>query len=629
MSNEEESDQGVSRSQSMKEREMVEEKEAPKKLSRKDFVKGAAVVAGVGALAGCAPAATPAPAETPEPCPTCPPAEECPPCATPWLPEKWDQETDVVVVGSGHCGAIPCAIEAARAGAEVIVLEKNDWIGGLSKIGGDGFTMGGNNWLQQQEGVVDDDEAWYEDEMWATGYRAVPEILRALIKKGPDTCQWLKDLGLEFTLGAGVLRPPIKRGFTVLPSPNYPGRKTLPDGSLSDGGPAFCFVMNKELERLGIPVQLEHRVTKIYREPDGPVLGVQVDTPDGTINIKARKAVHLGTGPLTDNYRMVQAWDPRAVGPDCFGDGGTPFNGKLYADSSGDGFLLGEEVGAGLSDMSFVSYINIFFGTRSYWVYNPPSFGVDEDNYVKSTRRNMLSKEEQTQYAILINNDGVRWINEVEAGQAEGPGAGGMAENPEWTFPATYLSLPQPRNVWVVTDSDGATAMGWELDKIADPDPEGEGLYDPACLAIADTLAELATQMNVPANAFEDTVSRYNGFVDAGKDEDFEKPMPMYKIAKPPFYAAKASIVRHTTRHGLRVNTKSQVLERSDQLAGYDSTSTDASISIDEEKIIPHLYAAGEAADIVGWRREHNTVGHYISASRIAGENAVKETAWE
>jgi len=59
--------------------EMAEEKEAPKRLSRKDFVKGAAVVAGAGALASCAPAATPAP----EAAPTCPPAEECPPCPTP------------------------------------------------------------------------------------------------------------------------------------------------------------------------------------------------------------------------------------------------------------------------------------------------------------------------------------------------------------------------------------------------------------------------------------------------------------------------------------------------------------------------------------------------------------------
>lgn len=61
--------------------EMAKQEEAPKKLSRKDFVKGAAVggagVAAASVLASCAPAATPAPAETAAPVPT------CPPCPTP------------------------------------------------------------------------------------------------------------------------------------------------------------------------------------------------------------------------------------------------------------------------------------------------------------------------------------------------------------------------------------------------------------------------------------------------------------------------------------------------------------------------------------------------------------------
>ena len=102
--------------------------------------------------------------------------------------------------------------------------------------------------------------------------------------------------------------------------------------------------------------------------------------------------------------------------------------------------------------------------------------------------------------------------------------------------------------------------------------------------------------------------------------------MPLYKIATPPFYGAKASVVRHTQRNGMRVNTKSQVLEQSDQLTGYSGTAIDGSISIDEEKVIPGLYAAGECGDALGWRRVHNSVAHYITAARIAGENAAKET---
>jgi succinate dehydrogenase/fumarate reductase flavoprotein subunit len=116
------------------------------------------------------------------------------------------------------------------------------------------------------------------------------------------------------------------------------------------------------------------------------------------------------------------------------------------------------------------------------------------------------------------------------------------------------------------------------------------------------------------------TVTKYNGFVDAGKDTEFGKPMPLSKIAKPPFYGAKASLIRHTQRNGLRVNSKSQVLEQSDQRDGFKP------VSVDQEKAIPHLYAAGELGNALGWRRPHNSLGHYTTAARIAGENGAKET---
>ena len=535
-------------------------------------------------------------------------------------------ETDVLVVGSGHCGGLPCAIEAKKAGADVLVIERNDWAGGLSAIGGDGFTLGGNNWLQQQEGVVDDDEAWFQDEMYANHYRGVPEIIRTLMERGSDTCLWLRDLGLEFRLSNGSLRPGIQRGFTVVESPNYPGKVVKPDqgNQVSDGGICFYTMIRKEIDRLEIPVLLEHRMRRIYREPQGPVLGVEVDTPQGTINIKARKAVHLATGTWTDNYRMIQAWDPRAVGPDCYGDGGTPYNGKLFVDSAGDGHLAAAAIGAGFSDMSYSAYYYIFFGNRSYFGWYPRDF--TDDNHQRSLEREMFFPVEKTQYGILIKNDGVRWINEAEAGQPSLPGGGSMAENLEWPFPATYLSLPQPRNVWVVTDAEGAAAMEWPLDDISNPNPETYPMLDPACLAVADTLAGLASKMDVPAAALEATVSRYNGFVDAGVDEDFAKPMPMYKIATPPFYGAKASLIRHTQRNGLRVNTRSQVIEQWDQVDGYSGVSEGGSISIDAENVIPHLYAAGEIGNVCGQRRVHNSVGHYITAARIAGENGAGET---
>jgi hypothetical protein len=43
------------------------------------------------------------------------------------------------------------------------------------------------------------------------------------------------------------------------------------------------------------------------------------------------------------------------------------------------------------------------------------------------------------------------------------------------------------------------------------------------------------------ADALEATVARFNGFVDAGKDDDFDRPKPLYKIPNGPFYAAWAT----------------------------------------------------------------------------------------
>ena len=45
------------------------------------------------------------------------------------VPEKWDAEYDVVVIGSGFAG-LAAAYTAKKAGASVVVLEKMKTLGG-------------------------------------------------------------------------------------------------------------------------------------------------------------------------------------------------------------------------------------------------------------------------------------------------------------------------------------------------------------------------------------------------------------------------------------------------------------------------------------------------------------------
>ena len=81
----------------------------------------------------------------------------------------------------------------------------------------------------------------------------------------------------------------------------------------------------------------------------------------------------------------------------------------------------------------------------------------------------------------------------------------------------------------------------------------------------------------MPAENLEDTVNRYNGFVDSGVDSDFGKEKPKYKIQNGPFYAAWATPVLHDTRAGLRINAKCQVCDMNGQ-------------------VIEGLYCGGESA---------------------------------
>jgi succinate dehydrogenase/fumarate reductase flavoprotein subunit len=151
------------------------------------------------------------------------------------------------------------------------------------------------------------------------------------------------------------------------------------------------------------------------------------------------------------------------------------------------------------------------------------------------------------------------------------------------------------------------------------PDPKTGIMLDPTCIAIDDTIAGLAAKMGVNAANLQATITRYNGFVGTGVDADFGKPSPQGTILTGPFYGAKLSLIRHTQRNGLRVNSKMQVIEADQGTASHG-------VSIDQLTAIPHLYAAGEDGDILGYRRGHNTLAHYVSAARICGTNAALGT---
>ena len=152
--------------------------------------------------------------------------------------------------------------------------------------------------------------------------------------------------------------------------------------------------------------------------------------------------------------------------------------------------------------------------------------------------------------------------------------------------------------IWAIFDADAVERERW------DPNPpfvDLEGYF-----FSGDTLSELAREIDneyqsgpMPPAALEETVARYNSFVDAGSDPDFGKDQPRYKIQTPPFYAAWSTPILHDTLTGLRTNPRAQVMDYHGQ-------------------VIAGLYCSGESQ---GGFAQHG-LGRCIVFGRIAGRDA-------
>ena len=124
----------------------------------------------------------------------------------------------------------------------------------------------------------------------------------------------------------------------------------------------------------------------------------------------------------------------------------------------------------------------------------------------------------------------------------------------------------------------------------------------------SDSLEELAEQIGVDPAVFVQTIKDYNSYVDAGYDPEFEKGAFDLKVEKAPFYATPRKPVVHHTMSGLKIDTKTYVINKQGQ-------------------IIQGLYATGEVAGGLhaGNRLVGNSLTDIFNFGRIAAETAIAE----
>src|SRR5580698_8235498 len=274
----------------------------------------------------------------------------------------WDDAADIVVVGAGATG-LPAAIVACEAGASVIVVEAEQHIGGHAITSGGNLPLGGGNRYQKKYGVEDSPDLLFRDLIdWtvvepngAPPYRYNDhEIARAfaensvaafdfllahgvtIVDKAPDNLSG-HEIGISVprTLHCAAMHWPLVQT----------GKPTDPSvQATTSSGNGLMQPLKEAALKLGVKILVEHRMTAIHREAQstGRVTGIAVEHAGAGRNIRARKAVIIGTGGSSGNVNFRRMFDPRLTEEYC-GLAGMP-----WSDQDASGELAAMAIGASL-----------------------------------------------------------------------------------------------------------------------------------------------------------------------------------------------------------------------------------------------------------------------------------------
>jgi len=459
------------------------------------------------------------------------------------IPSVLPAQTDVVVLGAGLAGHC-AALAAAEAGVDVVLLEKTAMPGGSSVMSAGSFALAGTD-LQRSAGIEDSSDRLAEELLKISGGRADPALVRVYVENQLETYEWLKLSGVLF------------HGITLSSGTAVP--RTHPTNS----GQLISTLHSKALKNGRIHFVPQTAAKHLHLGTTGQVNAVEVEGSGGVALMAVRAGVVVASGGFTRNGALIDRYAPGlSIAPAWGGAGNT-----------GDGLLMAAELGAGLADMQFVA------GT----------FGVAINHYPDTSfwaGDELVLRMAMYRGGIAVNLDAKRFADESQSYKKL---ATQCLQQPKAIAFQIFDQRVMNQSVTnpSVNDLKGAEQMG--------------------LVRSAGTLRELAAVLGLDGEQLEATVARYNNFVDAGFDADFQRSTlggsfgKLVPIDMPPFYALPCSVALLSTYAGLRVNETMQVLRESGEP-------------------IARLYAAGEV--IGGFHGEGYMSGSALGKAAIFGRLA-------
>jgi len=470
---------------------------------------------------------------------------------------------DVVVVGAGNGGCVS-AVSAAELGAQVAWVEQNDgpimWAGEISAI---------NSKVAQEEYGISYSEAEKGKIINDISQYGSYEVDQRLIKLWADhsgrTMDWytekMKAKGLGMFIETDLLESDMYLSVPVTHTVYADEFKELGPNNMGSAQANPLWV--EYAQEMGVENYFEHTARQLVRNDASQVTGIIVErNSDGAIiQLNASKGVILATGGYSGNTEMMDALNYRSKD--------TIVNNMGGAGHQGDGIKMAINAGA-MIDRNHAGGVAFNRGA------------VDLDHHVGEPYGNGLNDIwwPGSQPWLKVNTRGERFMNE------EGPydyqiNGGLMQPGHFWfqIFDANYWSdvqafhtticsrvvvAPGARNSEVLPGVAPCTTQEEFEERFMKTSLENGKLKK------ADTLLDLAEQLNIPGATLERTVARYNELAYEGLDKDFGKSnRALLPIEKGPFYGIAVGNWLLCTFNGVRINTNMQAInEEGDGIEG-------------------------------------------------------------
>jgi len=416
---------------------------------------------------------------------------------------KWDMEADVVVVGLGAAGG-SAAIEAARAGADVLILERAAAGGGTTADSGGLIYFGGGTPVQKACGFDDTPEEMLKHLMQASG-GANQEKVRLYCEQSLEHFEWFVGLGFEFKESFYPHKAPVQETDDGLiysgneaafpfrdnarPAPR--GHKPKTEG---DAGGLIMQKIIAGVNQAGARTVANALCETLVTAEEGRVVGVVARIDEQEKLVRANRGVVLAAGGFIKNKEMLARHAPQLL----------QSNYPLATDGDdGRGILMGMGAGG--------SAIHMGEGFVSVPFY-PPSAHVK---------------------GILVNGQGQRFINEDAYHGRSGD--------------------------FVVSHQGGVAYL------IVDDELYGPTVAFHKIVAVEETIEELERAVGFPESTLTTTVEFFNRHAANGEDPLFHKaPEYLRPLAAPPYSALDLSvgksIIPAFTLGGLETLTTGEVL---------------------------------------------------------------------